>query len=195
MCVPGDDPLAEKASLYVDGKDVKLAILEARQRELQKEVDGLELENARLRQDVDDLTNQTEVCLDDLYTLTSAKRQELRVDLTDWEGNSTYVTYSGFRIANSSDNYWLHYDTFTGGDAGDSLSYHDGQQFSTPDADHDTSPGSCAVSSHGAWWYRDCYRSNLNGEYKHNSSAPGMDGLSWHSFSECRLCGCVCVRV
>ena len=49
---------------------------------------------------------------------------------------------------------------------GDKLNYHNGSKFSTPDQDNDKSSGySCAHGYHGAWWYTNCYESNLNGKY------------------------------
>ena len=49
---------------------------------------------------------------------------------------------------------------------GDSLSYHNNQQFSTKDRDNDKwSIVNCAVARHGAWWYGRCSFSNLNGKY------------------------------
>ena len=49
---------------------------------------------------------------------------------------------------------------------GDSLSvYHHGQEFSTFDVDNDANSGNCADMFIGAWWYRSCFTSNLNGVY------------------------------
>ncbi|KAK7090351.1 microfibril-associated glycoprotein 4-like [Littorina saxatilis] len=120
--------------------------------------------------------------LDALNTLTSRQTYELRVDLMKWEGTKGYATYSNFSISDSSDNYRLNYDNFTGGNAGDSLyGRHLGQQFSTKDRDHTTF--NCAQRFHGAWWYKDCHHSNLNAEYKNSSRAPNMDGLHWYAFA------------
>lgn len=64
--------------------------------------------------------------------------------------------------------------------AGDSLSFHDKSPFSTWDHDHWFPYFEyCASKFHGAWWYNGCLQSNLNGDYKHNSSAPDSDGISW----------------
>lgn len=44
--------------------------------------------------------------------------------------------------------------------------YAHGMKFSTKDQDNDTAPdGSCAQRYHGAWWYRVCHATNLNGQY------------------------------
>ena len=47
--------------------------------------------------------------------------------------------------------------------AGDSLEYHNGSPFSTHD--RESSMLKCALRRHGAWWYKKCLNSNLNGGY------------------------------
>ena len=49
--------------------------------------------------------------------------------------------------------------------SGDSLSYHQGRPFSTKDRDNDIAVTNCALSYKGAWWYKNCHRTNLNGKY------------------------------
>mgnify|MGYP000226482362 FL=1 len=65
------------------------------------------------------------------------------------------------------------------GTAGDSLSYHHGMAFSTKDKDNDRNGGSCAVTFKGAWWYRNCLRSNLNGRYPRGGNSGRVTWLDW----------------
>ena len=66
------------------------------------------------------------------------------------------------------------------GTAGDSLSYHRGHPFTTKDQDNDDSSANCAVSYKGAWWYRRCHHSNLNGVYHHGQHSSTGDGVNWY---------------
>jgi len=44
---------------------------------------------------------------DNLHLLTCNKRQRLRVDLADFEGNTAYAEYDNFRVGSASDKYVL----------------------------------------------------------------------------------------
>ena len=117
-----------------------------------------------------------------IQCLTSAApRRELRVDLADNEGNYKYAQYYFFSlIGNSGTNYRLNIAGYTG-TAGDSLTHHNGMQFSTSDNNnHDRRDHSCANDHHGAWWYNACRQPNLNGRYR--SGSNGWDGVVWHTF-------------
>ncbi|KAK7090940.1 hypothetical protein V1264_010674 [Littorina saxatilis] len=120
--------------------------------------------------------------LDKLHRLSTSQRYEMRVDLHMWNGTKGSATYSGFYVDDVSQNFVLHYDNFTGGNAGDSMSMHLDQQFSTKERDNDKSWRHCAKHYHGAWWYWSCFYSNLNGDYKNSSSNPNKDGMGWETF-------------
>ena len=49
--------------------------------------------------------------------------------------------------------------------AGDSLRYHSGRPFSTKDKDPNPLSIHCAKAYQGGWWYKNCYKANLNGLY------------------------------
>ena len=66
------------------------------------------------------------------------------------------------------------------GTAGDALSYHRGYPFTTKDQDNDSWGGNCAVGNKGAWWYKSCHHSNLNGLYHHGKHSSYADGVNWY---------------
>ena len=120
--------------------------------------------------------------LEKLVCLTTRRaRTELRVDLADYKGNYKYAQYSFFSVGNSGTNYRLNIAGYTG-TAGDSLTYHNGMQFSTKDRDNDHSSGNCITTGgwRGAWWYKSCAHSNLNGLYR--SGLSGGQGVVWDVF-------------
>ncbi|XP_041428225.1 ficolin-1-A-like isoform X4 [Xenopus laevis] len=117
---------------------------------------------------------------DNLHLLTATGNFQLRVDLTDFSDKRTYASYSNFRIPGESQNYTLSLGGFTGGDAGDSLSGHNGYSFSTKDRDNDIYlEGSCAQSYKGGWWYSVCHGSNLNGLYLRGDHTSYANGVNW----------------
>ena len=53
-------------------------------------------------------------------------------------------------------------------------------QFTTKDRDNDQWSGNCATLWKGAWWYKSCGYSNLNGLYR--SGLSGVRGVWWQHF-------------
>lgn len=102
--------------------------------------------------------------------------------MRDWDDKWYYAEYSQFRIDTEENNYKLYVSGYQG-DAGDSLAYHAGMPFSTMDRNNDANAGICATWCHGAWWYKDCFNSNLNGRYYNKGpyvTKTGQgDGVVW----------------
>ena len=120
--------------------------------------------------------------LNHIHCLTSAApRTELRVDLADFFGNYKYAHYGFFNVNGPSTNYILDVaDYKTTSSAVDRLGHHNGMQFTTKDSDNDQYIGvNCASGSQGAWWYKNCYYSDLNGRYRYGTSNWGT--VHWYS--------------
>ena len=118
---------------------------------------------------------------DKIHRLTNRKNMMIRFDLEDFDGNKVFAEYKVFYVDGESDNYKVHVSSYSG-TAGDSFSFQNGMQFSTKDRDHDTYSGQCAVEFHGAWWYKNCHVSNLNGKYLNGPHKSFANGVNWHSF-------------
>ena len=65
------------------------------------------------------------------------------------------------------------------GNSGDSLAYHHGLPFTTRDQDNDLLLANCAIKYKGAWWYKRCLYSNLNGLYLRGNHSSFADGVNW----------------
>ncbi|XP_044161182.1 ficolin-1-A-like [Bufo gargarizans] len=116
---------------------------------------------------------------DNLHRLTSPGKVQLRVDLTDFTNVHTYASYRDFSISNEAHNYTLGPVHFLEGSAGDSLTYHRNNQFSTKDRDNDKAKHHCAQSYAGGWWYVACHDSNLNGRYLRGNHTSYANGVNW----------------
>ena len=128
------------------------------------------------------LSNEFWLGLAHMHRLTaSCARTELRVDLEDFSNDARYAQYTNFGIGDASTNHTLTVAGYSG-TAGDSLTPHNNFPFSTRDRDNDIAATNCALQSLGAWWYYNCYRSNLNGLYL-LTSTDNVRGVKWHDFT------------
>jgi len=119
-----------------------------------------------------DLDNDFWYGNDNIHKLTNDPKTSpvaLKVILEDFEGNEVVAKYSQFRIESESSNYRIWISGYSG-NATDSLSAHNGSEFSTYDNDNDSAPKCCpcAPSYGGGWWFYSCFEANLNGEYHNN---------------------------
>ena len=121
--------------------------------------------------------------LEKVHQITQSGNWVLRVDLEDFNGDTAYAIYVSFQIGDAASNYRLSIGSYSG-TAGNSLSNNNNMQFSTYDRDNDVSgAGNCADYNQGAWWYRGCGHSNLNGRYlgQSGNSGTGMWWYHWQS--------------
>ncbi|XP_044213966.1 tenascin [Thunnus albacares] len=112
-----------------------------------------------------------------LHNLTSIGPVSLRVDMRS--GNDTaYAHYANFSIDSEEKYYTLTVSGYTG-TAGDSMRYHNGRPFSARDKDPHSLGIHCAKAYMGGWWYKNCYKTNLNGLYGSNSNNQGIVWIDW----------------
>jgi len=127
--------------------------------------------------------------LERLHETTHNKPRELRIDLEDFSGNKAYAHYTSFSIASESDKYAITVSGYSG-TAGDSLDgYHNGRPFTTKDRDNNSwSNVNCAVKYIGAWWFRNCLYSHLNGKYRPAGELSHLygEGPVWLGFNNYR---------
>ncbi|XP_031242455.1 tenascin-R isoform X3 [Mastomys coucha] len=121
--------------------------------------------------------------LDNIHRITAQGHYELRVDMRDGQ-EAVFAYYDKFAVEDSRSLYKLRIGGYNG-TAGDSLSYHQGRPFSTEDRDNDVAVTNCAMSYKGAWWYKNCHRTNLNGKYGDSRHSQGINWYHWkgHEFS------------
>ena len=127
-----------------------------------------------------DLKGEFWLGLNKIHRLTKASSR-LRVDMEDFDGNKRYAEYSSFKVDDADKKYALHVKGYTG-NAGNSFTLHDGMKFSTRDEDNDLAPDHCAKIFKGAWWYKKCHQSNLNGLYLAGRHGSYADGVNWLHF-------------
>ncbi|XP_041856646.1 angiopoietin-related protein 2b isoform X2 [Melanotaenia boesemani] len=121
--------------------------------------------------------------LENIYWLTNQGNYKLLVTLEDWSGRKVFAEYASFRVEPESDFYKLRVGRYHG-NAGDSLTWHNGKQFTTLDRDHDAYTGNCAHYQKGGWWYNSCAHSNLNGVWYRGGHYRSryQDGVYWAEF-------------
>ena len=105
------------------------------------------------------------------------------MELEDFQNKSHIALYHSFKVE-PSPLYKLSVSGYDSDNSSlqDSLSYHNNYAFSTKDRDNDAWGGNCATQYLGAWWYRSCHVSNLNGyNYNKGDIRPIFaKGINWN---------------
>ncbi|XP_062342905.1 tenascin isoform X1 [Osmerus eperlanus] len=123
-----------------------------------------------------ELNNEFWLGNENLYILTSMAPMTLRVDLRAGS-EAVYAKYSSFSVEKRK--YVLRVSGYSG-TAGDSMSYHSDQPFSTKDYNPNRwSITVCAMSYRGGWWYKNCHEANLNGLYGVTENHQGVIWTAW----------------
>ncbi|XP_049606730.1 fibrinogen C domain-containing protein 1-like [Syngnathus scovelli] len=134
-----------------------------------------------------DLAGEHWLGLQNIHALTASGAYQLRIDFTIFDGRNYYALYNDFSLGRNSldpekDGYPLLVSGHSG-NAGDSLTSHSGMKFSTKDRDQDKNSGNCANTYKGAWWYKTCYRANLNGMYKATGTCGNTNAV-WYDLGQ-----------
>ena len=98
-----------------------------------------------------------------LHELTKEARYKLRCLVQARSNGIVYVAnYDTFLVGSEANNYTLRVASYSG-NAGDSMSYHNGMMFSTYDRDNDNlNDVDCAQKYAGGFWYNSCYYAGVN---------------------------------
>ncbi|XP_066940384.1 techylectin-5B-like [Macrobrachium rosenbergii] len=119
---------------------------------------------------------------DNIHALTDQTLNEIRFDLADFNDNTRWAQYKFFYVHDRSSSFKMEVVGYRG-DAGDSFTNHSEMKFSAKDVDNDTSTtSSCSDMYKGAWWYKSCHSSNLNGLYLSGNQTTRGTGVIWHSW-------------
>ncbi|KAI8747776.1 BgiBFREP12.17 [Biomphalaria glabrata] len=111
---------------------------------------------------------------ENIFKLTSTGQYDLRIDL-EYNNTKYFAQYENFKVLSETEKYKLQIGKYSG-NAGNELLGHNNMFFTTFDRDNDARGGlNCAESCSGAWWYRNCHHSNLNGLWGSTSDHKGMN--------------------
>ena len=91
-----------------------------------------------------------------MAALTRQQLYKLCIRLWSFQNETRYADYASFVVEPEWDKYRLHIGEYSG-DAGDSFSYQNNQQFSTIDDDHDSDSAHCTQIYSGGNWFNTCY--------------------------------------
>ncbi|XP_059928616.1 angiopoietin-2a [Gadus macrocephalus] len=113
--------------------------------------------------------------------LTHQRSYVLRIQLSDWEGNSGYSQYEQFNLEGEAKNYRINIKGYSGTAGKISSLGTPGSDFSTKDTDNDKCVCKCSQLTTGGWWFDACGPSNLNGMYyQQGQNSNRFNGIKWY---------------
>ncbi|XP_059170343.1 ficolin-1-like [Physella acuta] len=113
--------------------------------------------------------------LNDSSLLIYEGEWQLRVDMK-FEGRDYFAQYRQFELSWRIQQHTIHMGTFSG-NVTDDFSYHNHQMFYTSDS---PTSNSCTKTYSGGWWFNNCHRVYLTGEWK---SREQSKGVHWESLT------------
>lgn len=106
---------------------------------------------------------------------------QLRIELADFEGNSTAFMVNNFTVGDEESKYRIFYRNYNN-IIGNSLPPRF-TKFSTVDNDNDAWMNNCAERFTGAWWYSACHNCNPNGLYLRGNHTDLGTGVNWYHWT------------
>ena len=109
--------------------------------------------------------------LEEIHQLTTTHNMSLSIEIETFEGEPFTVKLETFSLGSADNNYTIHYTGYSQSSTRLRREFFSinlaGKKFTTKDRDNDLSDGNCASDFHrGGWWYENCGRNNLNGNYE-----------------------------
>ncbi|XP_013365464.1 PREDICTED: angiopoietin-4 [Chinchilla lanigera] len=118
-----------------------------------------------------------------VHQLTSSAKYSLRLEMEDWDGNTSQANFKHFQLGSKEEFYKIFVNGYSGEmpQLGNVILWNN--TFSTHDADHDNCGCNCAQIMSGGWWFDSCGGSNLNGiYYPAGQHLHKINGIRWNFF-------------
>ncbi|XP_055590805.1 microfibril-associated glycoprotein 4-like [Uranotaenia lowii] len=120
------------------------------------------------------------VGLKSIHRITYSQRYELLVQLEHTNGNKVFASYDYFVVSGPEEKYRLQSLGTYSGTAPDALTFHLNASFSTMDRNNAECFANCAADYYGAWWFKCCHASDLNGLHVYgNPTIKTSSRMSW----------------
>ncbi|XP_076071899.1 fibrinogen-like protein A [Mytilus galloprovincialis] len=106
---------------------------------------------------------------DNLNVILRQGYYEVRFDLEDFTGDTSYAMYDTLHVGDESTNFRIFLAGYTNGTAGNAMADLNpllNHMFTTRDRDNDfSSDFNCGIKTESGWWHNECTSANINGDY------------------------------